>query len=201
MDSYLGTWLISLVYWLSYSVCRCESFEDHFDQTFILGVNIYLYNQAVTTNAEAVARFSAGAVTALSRNNFFRFFNQKEFYHFQARSSDLYPQKSSGVRKTIRNLAGKSALREIQHSPQTMKMIISENDKRLYRVITLENGLRAMLVSSAHSETESKDEDEAMEEDATSESGSLNSGHSFSYVLHQPYQPAFCLITIGVWNI
>lgn len=55
-----------------------------------------------------------------------------------------------------------------------MKMIISENDKRLYRLITLENGLRAMLVSSANSDDVEmrEDTDEEMEDEATSESGS-----------------------------
>ncbi|OQR74836.1 nardilysin-like [Tropilaelaps mercedesae] len=51
-----------------------------------------------------------------------------------------------------------------------MKMIISENDRRLYRVITLESGLRAMLVSSANDrDVEMRDNEDLGE--VTSESG------------------------------
>lgn len=44
-------------------------------------------------------------------------------------------------------------------------MIISENDKRLYRLITLKNGLKAMLISSANdTDAEMRDDEEESRE-------------------------------------
>lgn len=46
-----------------------------------------------------------------------------------------------------------------------MNMIISENDKRLYRLITLKNGLKAMLISSANdTDAEMRDDEEESRE-------------------------------------
>lgn len=76
-----------------------------------------------------------------------------------------------------------SRRRKLSHQRQkmtAMKIITSENDKRLYRVITLENGLRAMLVSTAEvpdddddgtDDDDDEDGDESMDDDATSDSG------------------------------